>query len=241
MRYPRYGFTLIELIIVVAIIAILAAIAIPGLIRGRMATNETSAISSLKTLLTAQEQFRQARAVDIDSDGQGEYGYIQELTGVSACRISGAVSGPTLAPPVLGQQFGSSALSASGVAEKSGYFFLIYLPSATTAIAESVPLPPRQQGRHQEARRVGQGRPGLGRRQGLPALRDLCLVGRERRGGVPVPVRAGGRQCDGLKAQSLPCSSTAMRARTRSRNSRSPFKEPGPRRASRPHPPAEEA
>jgi prepilin-type N-terminal cleavage/methylation domain-containing protein len=142
IQHRRGGFTLIELIIVVAIIAILAAIAIPGLIRGRMAANETSAITSLKTLLTAQEQFRQARAVDIDLDGQGEFGYIQELTGVVTCRIPGGISGPTLAPPVLGQQFGSSALIAGGVAEKSGYSFLIYLPSATTAVAESVPLPP---------------------------------------------------------------------------------------------------
>ena len=52
------GFTLIELMIVVAIIAIIAAIAIPSLLNARKAGNEASAISSLRTLVTVNEQYR---------------------------------------------------------------------------------------------------------------------------------------------------------------------------------------
>ncbi len=52
------GFTLIELMIVVAIIAIIAAIAIPSLLNARKAGNEASAISSLRTLTTVNEQYR---------------------------------------------------------------------------------------------------------------------------------------------------------------------------------------
>ena len=52
------GFTLIELMIVVAIIAIIAAIAIPSLLNARKAGNEASAISSLRTLSTVNEQYR---------------------------------------------------------------------------------------------------------------------------------------------------------------------------------------
>jgi type IV pilus assembly protein PilA len=52
------GFTLIELMIVVAIIAIIAAIAIPSLLNARKAGNEASAISSLRTLTTVNNQYR---------------------------------------------------------------------------------------------------------------------------------------------------------------------------------------
>ena len=54
----KSGFTLIELMIVVAIIAIIAAIAIPSLLNARKAGNEASAISSLRTLTTVNEQYR---------------------------------------------------------------------------------------------------------------------------------------------------------------------------------------
>jgi prepilin-type N-terminal cleavage/methylation domain-containing protein len=48
------GFSLIELLIVVAIILIIAAIAIPNLLRSRIAANEASAVASLRTLNTAE-------------------------------------------------------------------------------------------------------------------------------------------------------------------------------------------
>ena len=47
------GFSLIELLIVVAIILIIAAIAIPNLMRSRMAANESSAVGSVRTINTA--------------------------------------------------------------------------------------------------------------------------------------------------------------------------------------------
>jgi prepilin-type N-terminal cleavage/methylation domain-containing protein len=48
------GFSLIELLIVIAVILIIVAIAIPNLIRSRMSANEASAVASLKTINTAQ-------------------------------------------------------------------------------------------------------------------------------------------------------------------------------------------
>jgi type IV pilus assembly protein PilA len=54
------GFSLIELLIVVAIILIIAAIAIPNLMRSRMAANESSAVGSVRTINTAEVSYAAA-------------------------------------------------------------------------------------------------------------------------------------------------------------------------------------
>ena len=53
----KAGFTLVELMIVLAIIAIIAAFAIPNLMKSRMSANEAGAIGTLRTLVTAQSTY----------------------------------------------------------------------------------------------------------------------------------------------------------------------------------------
>ena len=55
------GFTLVEIMIVVAIIALIAAIAVPNLLRARHNANETAAIGNMRTMVSALESYRAAQ------------------------------------------------------------------------------------------------------------------------------------------------------------------------------------
>ena len=133
------GFTLIELMIVVAIIAIIAAIAIPNLLSARLNANETAAVATLRSISSSQAQFQASAKADTDSDGQGEFGMFRELSGDVAVRTSASgatTGGSVLNPPVLSGAF--RTLNTDGQVSRSGYLFAMYLPDDTgTAVAEN--------------------------------------------------------------------------------------------------------
>jgi type IV pilus assembly protein PilA len=116
------GFSLIELLIVVAIILIIAAIAIPNLLRARIAANESSAVAALRTLNTAQISYNSTYPTA---------GYATTLA---------VMSGTVCAPPDSTAACLIDTALAGGV--KSGYSFNLTATAGTPTSAYEVAADP---------------------------------------------------------------------------------------------------
>jgi prepilin-type N-terminal cleavage/methylation domain-containing protein len=123
------GFSLIELLIVVAIILIIAAIAIPNLLRARMAANESSAVASIRTINTAEITYQSSYPT---------VGYAPTLS---------ALGGVAPCTPVQNASCLLDSVLAGG--NKSGYTFTATGtggPPATQYFATAVPVTLNQTG-----------------------------------------------------------------------------------------------
>jgi len=78
------GFSLIELLIVVAIILIIAAIAIPNLVKSKMAANEAAAVGSIRTIVTSELTYASINP---------STGYLSSLTSLSSAGLIDSVLG----------------------------------------------------------------------------------------------------------------------------------------------------
>jgi len=126
------GFSLIELLIVIAVIATLSAMILPNFLSSRAAANETAVISTLKTISTAQANFKERVIVDRDLDGEGEFGYLAELAGSLPPRGRAE----PIEPIILSRSFG---LVENRSADRTGYLFQLSLPQRDGAPAPEAP------------------------------------------------------------------------------------------------------
>jgi len=112
------GFSLLELLIVVAIILIIATIAIPSLLRSRQAAQESAAVSQLRTINTAEVTYLSSNA--------GNYGDIGQLitAGLLDGRFATSVSGYTFVVAASGSDYTAVATPTSTNAGRFGYFSL---------------------------------------------------------------------------------------------------------------------
>ena len=140
MRKTRQsGFTIIELMVVVAVIAVVMAISVPNFLAARVSANESAAIANLRTVTSAQAQYQAAARADVDIDGLGEYGTLAEMGGTRGVRIAAdGTAGSVMDIAVLTRSFGR--LNANGEANRSGYLYRVFLPAqgdtATTEMTE---------------------------------------------------------------------------------------------------------
>ncbi|SRR5258708_23886651 len=92
MKKNEKGFSLIELLVVVIIIAIVAAIAIPNLLASRRAANEASAISSLRTIHSAEATYQSTLGGNVnygDAVALGTAGLVDTVLGAASSTKSG--------------------------------------------------------------------------------------------------------------------------------------------------------
>jgi type IV pilus assembly protein PilA len=123
MRQEK-GFSLIELLIVVAIILVIAAIAVPSFLRSRLAANESSAVASLRTLNSAQITYNSAYP---------SVGYASQIS---------YLSGTTCTPPNSQSACLVDNQLSSGT--KSGYVFVLSNVSGTPGASYTFTASPLQ-------------------------------------------------------------------------------------------------
>jgi len=119
------GFSLIELLLVVAIILIIAAIAIPNLLRARMSATEAAAVGAVRTIATAEANFVSSYPT---------VGYAAQLSDLGTGGVAPCVPAPTSACLL-----DDSLANASAAPGRGGYIYTAN-GSLTTFLVTAVPL-----------------------------------------------------------------------------------------------------
>ncbi|MEI6515929.1 MAG: prepilin-type N-terminal cleavage/methylation domain-containing protein [bacterium] len=112
MKKMKQGFTLVEIMIVVAIIGLLAAIAIPSFMKARTSSQQNACINNLRQLESGKEQWALAnkKATGNDADLAGVLAYVKNPTSATNCPAGG-----TITLNVIGTNASCNATSANHI------------------------------------------------------------------------------------------------------------------------------
>jgi prepilin-type N-terminal cleavage/methylation domain-containing protein len=132
------GFSLLELLIVVAIILIIATIAIPSLLRSRQTAQETAAVATLKTITTAQVLYQ--------SSSSGSFGDLSDLVGAqlidSTFGASPAVKSGYAFSITIGGSGTDFTATATPISSNSGRYAYYAVPDGVIRFSTSTALAP---------------------------------------------------------------------------------------------------
>lgn len=103
-----------------------------GLIVGYVNANESAAIATLKNISSGQSQLQASGALDVNGNGQGEYGFFAELAGAAPLRGTKV----PLSQPVLSESFGNVV---GGRVKRGGYWFQMFLPHTADGWTTELP------------------------------------------------------------------------------------------------------
>lgn len=130
MKRSAQGFTLVEIMIVVAIIALLAAIAIPNVLRGRTTANESAAIGNIRALLSSLEMYRSVNNVYPEVD-------VWQTRMYGATCATGIAPDPDFGPPSFCRDIGTGG--AAGRVQGFDYDYTGATGPASTYTLLAVP------------------------------------------------------------------------------------------------------
>ncbi|MFZ0878037.1 MAG: prepilin-type N-terminal cleavage/methylation domain-containing protein [Candidatus Acidiferrales bacterium] len=137
----EHGFSLIELLIVVAIILIIAAIALPNFIRARMAANEAAAASNIRTITTAavvySSQYNNGLPPSLAAMGPASVG-----TGVGSCDNADLIDPAVASGQKSGYQYAYTGVGAAMTTPASG----CSTPGYSEYLVTATPLVPNFSG-----------------------------------------------------------------------------------------------